>query len=552
MSQFRVGLAVTAMIAAVAMPAVLSGGGVAYAVPSNLGPCTGDLTGTTFTLTAACSTTAPIAVPGTITTVDGGGFTITATDAGGAQWNGGIMTNASPGQSMTIQNLTISGPATGFQLCTISTNVLYGIWFNDASGSVNNVTVQHIFQQQNGAFGSCQTGRAIRADAVTAARTVTITNTTVEDYQKSGFEARDLGASMTMDVSTSTAGPPHPLTGLIAQNAVSMVGASGTIANNTIIGSGDQMPGVGGSTDGTGVLLFGANNVTVDHNTITGAGTDIGVAVAADSTNITISFNTVGRTAPDSPDPTGHGIDVDHPGSNATLICNTFSGWNTNIVGAVQISCTPLPDGTQCEPYPASTLTVEGGTAPYTWSVVPGAGTLPPGLSLSTDGTITGTPTEAGTFEFTVQVTDSTTDTPLMATQAESITIAPNCAPPPTSGFFIGNSSATSGKAVNFWGSQWSETNALSGGTAPAAFKGFADSTTGLTCGSTWTTSTGNSSHPPATIAGIINVMVTSSVVQKGSVISGTAVHVVRLQVNPGYGPAPGHAGWGTVIGVVC
>jgi hypothetical protein len=68
---------------------------------------------------------------------------------------------------------------------------------------------------------------------------------------------------------------------LIGQNAVSIVGATGTIANNTIIGSGDQQSGVGGSTDGTGVLLFGAHDVTADHNTVTGAGTDLGVAVAA-------------------------------------------------------------------------------------------------------------------------------------------------------------------------------------------------------------------------------------------------------------------------------
>ena len=91
---------------------------------------------------------------------------------------------------MHIQNLTVTGPEDGFQLCVNSGNVLYGIFFNDAGGTVNNVTVDHIFQFQNGAFASCETGRAIRADGLTAARTVTITDTTVRDYQKSGFEAR--------------------------------------------------------------------------------------------------------------------------------------------------------------------------------------------------------------------------------------------------------------------------------------------------------------------------------------------------------------------------
>ena len=299
--------------------------------------------------------------------------------------------------------------------------MLYGIFFNGAGGgSVTNVIVDHIFQFQNFAFGSCQTGRAIRADD---SGTVTITNTVVRDYQKSGFEAR---GSTIMNVSGSTAGPPHPLNGFSSQNAVSIVGASATIANNTIHGSGNQGPGLGRG-NGTGVLVQSGAPVTIDHNIITGAGTNIGVSVSANSTNVTISFNQIGRTSADAPpDDPGIGVDVDHPTSSATLICNTFSGWITNIVGAVQISCTPLPNGTECITYSADTLSVEGGTAPFTWSV--SAGTLPPGLTLApSTGAITGTPTAAGTFNFTVMVVDSTEPT-LTAAQAQTITIAPGCA----------------------------------------------------------------------------------------------------------------------------
>jgi uncharacterized protein (TIGR03437 family) len=53
-----------------------------------------------------------------------------------------------------------------------------------------------------------------------------------------------------------------------------------------------------------------------------------------------------------------------------------------------------------------ATLTATGGTGTYSWTVI--GGTLPPGLTLSSGGTLTGTPTVAGTYSFTAQVTDST------------------------------------------------------------------------------------------------------------------------------------------------
>lgn len=63
-----------------------------------------------------------------------------------------------------------------------------------------------------------------------------------------------------------------------------------------------------------------------------------------------------------------------------------------------------LDGGTEGEPY-ASSLGALGGTTPYTWSVASGA--LPPGLSLSPEGEVTGTPTKAGSYAFTARVTDA-------------------------------------------------------------------------------------------------------------------------------------------------
>jgi hypothetical protein len=428
--------------------------------------CPGNLVGTTYTLIGNCGPSAfPITVPANIATVDGAGHTIFGDDTapGDAEFDGGVLMNDPANHMMNIKNLTIAGPATGFQECgpNGAADVLYGIWFKDASGTLNNVIVDHIWQQQSLAFPSCQTGRAVRADGVTAARTVTITSTKVMDYQKSGFEARGLGASMTMDVSGSAAGPPHALEGCIAQNAIEWVfaDATGTAARNTFIGSGDQGPptcATESPDNGTAVLMYGATGVTVDHNVITGSNTDIGVSVTAGSTGDVISFNQIGRTAPDTPDPTGHGIDVDNtpvvrttsanfvrpaqvtaadPPPDATLTCNTFTNWRFNVVGALQIACTPLPNGCESQPYSAHTPAVEGftqtippGPPTLAWSTT--AGTLPPGLTLASHGAITGTPTALGTSHFTVQV-DDPSDPNLLATQAESITIA-DCTPPTT------------------------------------------------------------------------------------------------------------------------
>ncbi len=64
-----------------------------------------------------------------------------------------------------------------------------------------------------------------------------------------------------------------------------------------------------------------------------------------------------------------------------------------------------LATGVINQSYNAS-LSATGGIAPYSWTI--SAGSLPPGLNLSSSGAITGTDsTQTGTFNFTVQVTDS-------------------------------------------------------------------------------------------------------------------------------------------------
>lgn len=71
-----------------------------------------------------------------------------------------------------------------------------------------------------------------------------------------------------------------------------------------------------------------------------------------------------------------------------------------------------------------------GGRGPYSWSVASGA--LPPGLALSSDGSVSGSPTAAGTYSFSLEVMDaggsSATETgAITVVSALSASLVPAC-----------------------------------------------------------------------------------------------------------------------------
>jgi hypothetical protein len=108
------------------------------------------------------------------------------------------------------------------------------------------------------------------------------------------------------------------------------------------------------------------------------------------------------------------------------------------------------------------------------------------------------------------------------------------------------------GRSVYYWGSQWSAINRLSGGPAPASFKGFEDSTSIPTCGLEWITGPGNGPEPPASVPVYMPVLVASNVTRQGKSTIGDVVSVVIVRTDPGYEPTPGAAGRGTIVGILC
>lgn len=85
----------------------------------------------------------------------------------------------------------------------------------------------------------------------------------------------------------------------------------------------------------------------------------------------------------------------------------------------LEITTTALPSGRAGDSYSAS-IAVQGGTPPYSFERSFGA--LPPGLTLSSTGSLTGTPTQPGSFWFIITVRDNGQQT---ASAQYTVVIAP-------------------------------------------------------------------------------------------------------------------------------
>ncbi len=132
----------------------------------------------------------------------------------------------------------------------------------------------------------------------------------------------------------------------------------------------------------------GPYNCTLASGTLP-PGITLGAGCVLSGTPTTVATTTVGITATDSATP------VDTRTSPVVITVQaipalTFTG--------------SLPNGVVNVPY-TQTLQATGGVGPYTYAIT--AGALPAGLTLSTGGVVSGTPTTVGASSFTVTATDS-------------------------------------------------------------------------------------------------------------------------------------------------
>jgi hypothetical protein len=192
-------------------------------------------------------------------------------------------------------------------------------------------------------------------------------------------------------------------------------GTAGTAYSKTLAASGGKTPYVWSIT--TGTLPAGL--------TLSSGGVISGTPTTAGSSSFTVQVK-------------------DANNSTATKSLSL-----TISAAPLAVSTTTLPSATAGVAYNQG-LAASGGTPPYTWSRT--TGTLPSGISLSTAGVLSGTPTPSGTSTFTVQVKDSKNNT---ATKSLSVTVA--------TPLQINNSVLSNG----YVGAAYNDTISAGGGKAP-------------------------------------------------------------------------------------
>jgi hypothetical protein len=185
-----------------------------------------------------------------------------------------------------------------------------------------------------------------------------------------------------------------------------------------------------------------------------------------------------------------------------------------------------LGNGIVGTPYSATLGTTGGyGVGTYTFSVTSGA--VPTGTALSAAGALSGTPTAAGSFAFTVQVTNQATYSEvrlatLTATQAFTIVIYPALA--------ITTTAASAGTV----GTAYSQTFAATGGAGASSYTWSAPMTSG----------TASSGTPPPGL-----IFSAGGVLSGTPTAAGTFAFVVQVaSVIPGFGTQTTSAEFNVVI----
>jgi hypothetical protein len=406
--------------------------------------------GSTYTLSAADNSDfGPTGLPNIVLdgspanklTINGNGATIGRSTASGTP--AFRLLDVAAGASLTLENLTLqNGLASG-----LGVSVRGGAIYSQGTLALNGVTVQNnTAQGTDGASGSRGPGGDARGGAIyVGGGAVTLNNSTLSDNGAQGGRGADGdiggnggaawggaiyvngGASATLINSTLSGNTAQGGQGGSGEDGVGPPGqglGGGLYIDGTVTLTNLTVSGNSASWDGGG-LSINAGTATLTNTIIAGnsGGFDLDIFGDYSGRNNLVGGDPMlaplgdyggptptmallpGSLAIDAGDSTAPGLPTtDQRGF--TRICGAFVDIGADELQLPILSTATPPDGRYGTAYSQTlTATESGYQGAFTFAVT--ARTLPAGLHLASDGTLTGTPATAGSFSFTVAATDS-------------------------------------------------------------------------------------------------------------------------------------------------
>ena len=210
-------------------------------------------------------------------------------------------------EDVTISNIAVDGTNNA---ANCAATPLVGIYYQDASGTINEVVARNQIQQPGSLTCSEDIGFGIYVESASPSTSkVTIENTTVRGYLKNGITADEVGTTATITGNTVVGVGPI----LIAQNGIQVgFGATGRVENNTV--ADDISTSTPSAGTASGILIYDSGNTTITGNSVTS--TQNGIPIVTDGlypdNDNTVTDNHVANTV------YGDGIDVCSNGNTIT------------------------------------------------------------------------------------------------------------------------------------------------------------------------------------------------------------------------------------------
>lgn len=339
--------------------------------------------------------------------------------------------------------------------CTCSGGNGYGLYFNTgvtAPGVTGPVPNGLFHAKAEGELLPAISALSVIEGTVAGGTSLTLTGTYLSDVTDVKFGAISATSFTIVDANTITAIAPAQAAGTVDVTAMTPSGTSVARAASRYT---YVAPPV--SADASSSVPYGANNAPISLNLSGGAATSLAVHASPIHGTLAVFGASVSYTPT-----TGYAGSDSFTYSVSNIAGSSMTATQSIMVASPTISFSPtaLANASFGATYSHSLNSASGGTAPYTYILASGA--LPGGLSLSSSGLISGTPTAVGTFQFVVSATDSSTGAGPFSRQSGTLSLTVT---PPT----LNLSPATLPNAIA--GVAYNQAFSATGATAPYSYQ---------------------------------------------------------------------------------